>query len=179
MNKLQDLVKTNDCTGDVMNVFLGKLKMIETAFEAGKTDSYKVNALKKVKDALALLETDLGTAKEDVTGIGSRDQPKLKGALPYYLVGDNVSIADLSWACVLFQLILLGNESLWENSPRIQAYVKKLFDLPSIQETVIFWCDEGRMVAPSPYTAQLYIDHRPNDEHFKEHREIISQLAEI
>jgi hypothetical protein len=56
-----------------MNVFTGKLKMIETAFEAGKTDSYKINALKKVKDALALLETDLGTSKEDVAGIGSRD----------------------------------------------------------------------------------------------------------
>ena len=89
-----------------MGVYKGKLNMIEAAQAAGLTEEYKVNALQKVVACLDLLERDLNSALEIVPGNGSREQPKLKEDLPYYLVGDKVSLADLSWACVLFNLIL-------------------------------------------------------------------------
>jgi len=80
-----------------------------------------------------LLDTDLGVSKEATGGYGgSTAQPGMKGKEPIYLVGDQVSLADIAWGCVLFKLKALGNEYLWEDYPKIEAYVDKILALPSI-----------------------------------------------
>jgi glutathione S-transferase len=47
----------------------------------------------------------------------------MKGKEPFYCVGDVVSMADLVWACALFNLKLCGNEYLWEDLVKVTAYV--------------------------------------------------------
>lgn len=60
-----------------------------------------------------------------------------------WLVGDNITLADLFWGMSLYRLQWLGYAHLWQDStapcPQVEAYANRLFARQSIRSSIINW----------------------------------------